>query len=92
MSVFIESAEAEYRARMRRGVLDSIRARRYAGEPMRETLIRYLAEGDEEIRRLREAVEWAHGYISSTDKAAADRLHRKAEGADFRNRWDVKPS
>lgn len=82
--------EEEWHRRERRRVLTGIEMQRYKGEPMRQALTRYVGNLERDADVKAAALKWAHGFLSNTDKAAADRLLELANMQNYSARW-LKP-
>jgi len=81
---------AEWHRRMRKNVLHNIERQRMKGEPAREALTRYIDGLERDAAQKSAALKWAHGFLSNTDKAAADRLLELANMQNYSDRW-LKP-
>lgn len=79
--------ETDWHKNERRRILAMIARDRYKGEPMREAMTRYIARLEGEAAKVRVALQWAHGFISNTDKPAADKLLEKAGMMSYGEKW-----
>jgi hypothetical protein len=81
---------AEYEAAKHALLLASIKLRGPLEEAVTDydTALNWLQKSFDREDKHIAAIKWAHGFISNTDKAAADRLYEMAEIDRFDNKWN----